>query len=257
MVMRRKSVRAVCAVGVAAVVAVTAPGGGAAVAAGPSATVAVGAVGKVGRFDTAVVTVAAGCQVGAVVQELVVAVTQGDLTGSRGGSFALRCDGAQHRVQVEVTSGTGNPYVAGSATVTARLTVLDEVTMDPLPQAVDVAVVVLRPAAELTIGWAVRLNAGGSASVPVRFRCQRPWVEAGLGVGVSQAQGTRYGFTFAQGDLVCDGRWHDRRMRVVASGSPYVVGPVTVSADLTVYAPVDFDPVDQARVTVDRVLRRW
>jgi hypothetical protein len=98
----------------------------------------------------------------------------------------------------------------------------------------------------------VHLTSNGSARVPIWTKCRRPWVDAGLDVDVSQGTGTNGGAAFVgDGAIVCDALWHFRLVRVVPT-SPFVRGTVHIDVFLTVYAPVDFDPVDQARASADR-----
>jgi hypothetical protein len=214
----------------------------------------IGSDATVGRFDTAVLNLSTACRDKAIVAELTVQVTQGDLTGSRSGVFGIVCDGRTHRVLVEVSSSTGGPFNAALVHVDALLTVLDPDSMDPLPQGRDSADVRLLPAAQVRIGSPVHLTRGGSAIVPIWTKCQRPWVDAGLDVDVSQ--GMTGGSAFVgDGAIVCDAHWHFRLVRAVPT-SPFTRGSVHIDVFLTVYAPVDFDPVDQARASADRRIFR-
>jgi hypothetical protein len=216
------------------------------------ARVNIGPTATVGRFDTAVLNIWTACRDQALVAELTVEVTQDTVSGSRSGDFGITCDGGFHRVQVELFSDTGDPFNAGPVHVTALLTVLDPDSMDPLPQGRDSADVTLLAAVDVKIGGPVHLNKDGSVGVPVKTRCQRPWVDAGLDVDVSQNAGTNGGGTFVgDGALVCDARWHKRIVRVIPT-SPFAVGSVHIDVFLTVYDPDSFDPVDQARASADR-----
>jgi hypothetical protein len=163
----------------------------AAAAATAGGQVEVGSVAKVGRFGTAIVTVRATCR-DAVVADLVIDVEQGTRSGTLTGTQGLTCDGRWHRLRPEVSArlvdpAVDGPFEPGPARVDARLSLLDPETFDPLPQAFDSEIVTLLAPVEVRIGWQVKLNAGGSASVPVKARCQRPWVEPGLSVEVSQS----------------------------------------------------------------------
>jgi hypothetical protein len=219
------------------------------------ARVTIGPSATVGRFDTAVLNIWTACRDKAIVAELTVAVTQGDVTGSRSDDFGIVCDGAFHRIQVELFSGTGDPYVAGLVHVDALLTVLDPDSTDPLPQGRDSADVTLQPAVAVKIGGPVHLNKDGSAGVPARTKCQRPWVDANLDVVLSQ--NTVGGITsIVDGPVSCDARWHTVRVRVTPSGGALELGSVHVDVFFTVHDPQSFDPVDQARASADRRLVR-
>jgi hypothetical protein len=232
----------------------------AAAAATAGGQVEVGSFAKVGRFGTAIVTVRATCR-DAVVADLVIDVEQGTRSGTLTGTQGLTCDGRWHRLRPEVSArlvdpAVDGPFEPGPARVDARLSLLDPETFDPLPQAFDSEIVTLLAPVEVRIGWQVKLNAGGSASVPVKARCQRPWVEPGLSVEVSQSDGTTGGSASGDFGLVCDAQWHAFRVRVIPS-SPFAVGTVHVLAYLTVYDPLSFDPVDQANASVDRQITHW
>ena len=140
--------------------------------------------------------------------------------------------------------------------VTALLTVLNRFG-HPLPQGRDAADVVLRPAAEVEIGSPVKLGRDGGVSVPVRVRCQRPWVDAELSLSVAQNGGTLVGSAAGDFGIVCDAAWHSLRVRVVPAADPFRVGRAQVDASITVYEPESLDPVDQGGASGQRWVSRW
>lgn len=227
--------------------------------------VEIGGFAKVGRFGTAIVTLRATCTEGATPKlDISVVQPQGThtATGTSTGSEGLVCDGRTHRLQPEVDPRLVDPNVdaefqPGPANVRVRLTLRDPNTGDVVRRAFDSRTVNLLPPVEVRIGFQVKLNAGGSASVPVLTRCQRPWVEPDLVVEVTQFAGTVAGTAAGDFGIVCDAQWHRFRVRVVPS-SPFVVGQVHVLAFFDVLDPIDFDPVGfQAVASVDRRITRW
>jgi hypothetical protein len=217
-------------------------------AATPAATVVIASPGKVGRFDTAVINLSQSCRAGAVVAELVVEVKQGTLTGTKAGPLGARCDGLTHKLQVEVFSSTGDKFLPGPVQVSALFTVLDPDSMDPLPQGRDSATVTLLPAVEVAIGQEGAVGRFESVSIPVLYRCQRPWIVSGLDVNVTQ--GGVSGTAFRETGLVCNARWHHVSVGVsTGSGGSFGRGFADVNVSITVQDPESFDPVDQARTS--------
>ncbi len=221
--------------------------------------VAIGHTGQLGRFGGAVVEVTVTCRPGELVADLVVRVTQSSLTGSVdagvSGSRSLTCDSVGHRVEVPIDGGTGPSFVAGAATVEVRLSLLDATTMDPLPQVVVTAVVRLLPAADVRVLRPLWRVGGGAVRVPLLLRCQMPWVGPSFTVDVSQRGGAIAGGTGGDAAITCDGRWHRMRVLVAPGSDQFSVGPTRVAVTLTVFAPIDLDPVAQARTTVNRWAR--
>jgi hypothetical protein len=206
--------------------------------------------GAVGRFGTAVVPLRERCRTGLAARNLVVHVSQMGLTGSRSQPAAIPCDGTWHSVRVEVSSTTGAPFVPGMAKVTARLTVHNPTTGTIRKAGTDSRFIRLLAPAEIELGTApVRLGSAGVVRVPVRFRCQVPWLVAELSARVTQDYGAITGATFLTDDtrLVCDATWHRLIVRVVPSGTgTFFTGQALVDLVIDVQDPVDFDPVDQA-----------
>jgi hypothetical protein len=219
-----------------------------ALAAVPPASVQLEGPGTVGRFDTAIVPVQVRCRSGLQPQTLLVTVRQDGVSGRRTTS-APACDGAWHALRVEVGSSTGAPFNPGMVYVTARLTVHNPVT-GRTRSATDTRFVKLLAAAEVGLGTVpVRRSSTGVIRVPVRYRCQTPWVPVQLSVEVTQNDGFLGGQTIlTEGDprLVCDAMWHRLMIRVSASNGSFFVGPAQVYLLFDIQDPVDFDPVDQA-----------
>lgn len=229
-----------------------------ALAAVPPASVQLTAPGQVGRFDTAIVPMQVRCRVGLQSRALVVTVTQqntayGTVTGSRTISSPVACNGTWHTMSVELGSTSGAPFEAGQAKVTARLTVRNPATGGTPQAGTDTRFVKLLAPAKVELGTApIRHGSGGIARVPVRFRCQVPWVPVQLSVEVSQNDGALGGQTFlVEGDsrLVCDAEWHQLVIYVPASNGKFFTGPARVDLLFDVQDPIDFDPVDQASFT--------
>ncbi len=126
--------------------------------------------------------------------------------------------------------------------VSARLTVVDEVTGDPAPQAVDTGDVRVRPATAIRLDRRPTLVGGGVVVVHLRARCDRPWVESELGVSVSQSGGSvSTEGHLPTGTLECDDTFH--RLEVRTAPNPEIrPGPAVVSAQLSVLDPLSFDP---------------
>ncbi|WP_370618065.1 hypothetical protein [Mumia sp. Pv 4-285] len=222
---------------------------GAASAATPAASLQVpSSTGTIGRFDSsAIVTVKQKCDTGLVVQELQVDVTQGAVTGSRSGTFGAVCDGAWHALKVEVGSSTGDEYVPGAVAVTARFTVLDPVTMDPLPQAVAQGTVTLLPQVELKLGEEGSVGQFETVRIPILYRCDSPWIVSELALHVRQ--GDLHGDFFTDQGFRCDGAWHHRTIVMSSTtGAPFEPGYADIEASLNIQDPQEFDPVGQSQV---------
>jgi len=236
---------------VAAVVA--APPASAAV---PPASVRVVGPGAIGRFDDqAVVPLQERCRVGWQARNIVVTVTQGTVTGTLTQAAGIPCDGTWHDVRLSVSSSTGEEFAPGDSRVSAKLTAHNP--SGGLNRTASASSYLkLLEQAEIELGtMAVRMGSGGVPRVPVRFRCQVPWVVSELGVTVSQNDGALTRSAFLHGDtdsrLICDGEWH---RIVVYVGRPideeyFFYGPARVDLTLDVQDPVSFDPVDQANAT--------
>lgn len=223
--------------------------GGPAAATTPSASVSVpSGTGSIGRFDdSAIVTVKQRCDTGLIVQELVVQVDQGTVTGTRAGTFGAVCDGAWHALRVEVPSSTGDEYVPGAVSVTARFTVLDPQTGDPLPQAVAHGTVTLLPQVELKLGEEGSIGQFETVRIPILYRCDSPWIVAGFNLHVHQ--GDLFGDFFTDQGFRCDGAWHHRTIVMSSStGAPFERGYADIEASLDIQDPQEFDPVGQAQV---------
>ncbi|MGD9959501.1 hypothetical protein [Nocardioides sp.] len=121
------------------------------------------------------------------------------------------------------------------------------------------------PAVELRVGQEGSVGRFSSVSIPVLYRCQRPWLVAGLYVEVNRGAVTGFGARTA--GLTCDGTWN--RVLVGAdsdTGEPFAAGYAEVRLTMDVQDPVTFDPVDQAtasariwiapaaRIVVDRAV---
>lgn len=229
-----------------------------ALAAVPPASVQLLGPGQVGRFDTAIVPMQLRCRVGLESRALVVTVVQqnpdyGTVTGTRTIASPVPCNGTWHTTSVELGSDSGIPYVPGGARVTARLTVRNPATGGTPTAGTDTRFVKLLAPAEVELGTApIRHGSGGVARVPVRFRCQIPWVPVQLSVEVTQNDGFLHGQTIVtEGDsrLVCDAEWHRVMLYVAPDDGKFFTGPAVVSLLFDVLDPIDFDPVDQASFT--------
>ena len=151
---------------------------------------------RLGQFSEAVVTLWTHCQEPFVVQELVVELVQaGGDSGSRSGDFGIVCDGAWHRLTISVNTPDGGPFGPRLTTVTARLTVSDPVTGDPVQQARDRITDFVHAQVEVKVSRDVRLGQGDALLVKVYVRCERPWVPQPLTVFTSQDDGSTVGST--------------------------------------------------------------
>jgi hypothetical protein len=180
-----------------------------------------------------------------VVQELVIGYSQNDFSHEQPAAVDLACDGRWHRFRV-----TGpEAFEPGPAHITARLTVVDQVTGDPAPQALDSQDVWVEPAAKVAIGKFVKLNDDGTAVVAASIRCDQPWVAAELVVELIQGDvGGASGTAFLDGQFIsCDDRWHRVFLRVTPGENPFSRGPARVLAFFDVLDPLSFDPVAQAQ----------
>jgi hypothetical protein len=211
----------------------------------PAAQVDISRFAKEGQRGSILLNLTARCQPGNVVQELLIGYSQGDFTYEQPATVDLPCDGRWHRLRV-----TGpEAFEPGRAHITARLTVIDEVTGDPKPQAVDSQDVWVEPAAKVAIGKHVWLDDDGTAVVVASVRCDQPWVAAELVIelfqgGVGGASGT----AFVEGDAIpCDDRWHRLFVRVSPAEVAFSKGAATVLAFFDVLDPISFDPVTQAQ----------
>lgn len=213
-------------------------------------------VGDVWQYGEAIVAVSTRCFDGAIVQELTVDVDQGGLSSNGDGTEGVVCDGVQRVVPVVVDTTSGDDFLSGSATMTARLTVLDPETGDPLPQGVSTGKVYLRPPAVVAVAnGPVRLNANGNAVVRASIKCQPGWLVPGLGVTVSQNGGRIVGGSDVKG-VPCDGSFHEYAFTVIPR-KPFVAGGVKVSASARVFDPDTYDPVDTALADTNRQALPW
>jgi hypothetical protein len=225
-----------------------------ALAAVPPASVRVVGPGALGRSDSdAVVPLQERCKVGWQSRDVVVTVTQGGVTGTLTQAAGIPCDGTWHDVRLSVSSA-GPEFSVGGSHVTAKLTAHNP--SDGANRTASTSSFLnLLEQSEIRLGTApVRMGSGGVPRVPVRLRCQVPWVVSELLVTVSQNDGalTRTQ-PLSAGDsrLVCDGEWH---RFVVYVGRPrdddyFFFGPARVDLAVDVQDPVSFDPVDQATFT--------
>jgi hypothetical protein len=227
----------------------------------PPASVQVQAPGQVGLHQTAIVPLQVRCRVGLESRNLVVTVTQhvpdGTATGSRTVPSPLRCNGTWHSISVElgIDSGATADFEPGQAKVTARLTVRNPATGGTPPAGTDTRFIALLAPAEVELGTApIRHGSGGVARVPVRIRCQIPWLPVELIVEVSQNDGSLHGQTIILADdsrLVCDGEWHRVLVYVHpdGQGDKFFTGPAQVTVFFDIQDPVNFEP-EQASLSV-------
>ena len=186
----------------------------------------------------------ARCAPGHVVQELVLDYAQGTVQVSWPATVDLPCDGRWHRLRV-----TGpEAFEPGHADVSARLTILDQSTGDPAPQAVDSQRVWVEPAAKVKVGSHAKLRSDGSAVLSVWVRCDQPWIVQDLVVELRQGA---MGGTAIRTDefFPCDDRWHHFLLEIAPSDptTPFTRGPADVQALLSILDAEHFDPVTQAR----------
>lgn len=228
-----------------------------AAATAPAAVVRLDNNGKVGRFEVALISGTVQCRAGAIVQELVVTVTQGTRTGTTATTNGIVCNGATHAIEVSVGASDFGPFAPGFASVDARLTVLKPGSMDPLPQGHANKQVWLRPPVRMVAASHARLAADGSLRLRVTARCETPWYADGISLSVSQdPPGFIGGEAFLPDVPVCDGQDHVFTVRFAPTQDPFRVGRAHVLAFLTVLDPASGDPVDQAQVNrTVRVLR--
>ncbi len=101
------------------------------------------------------------------------------------------------------------------------------------------------PPVEVRVGQEGAVGRFGSVTVPVLYRCQRPWIVAGLYVQASQGGVT--GRAFRSAGLTCDAAWH----RVVleagsGTGEPFLADYADIDVTVDIQDPISFDPVEQA-----------
>lgn len=210
--------------------------------------VAIRHVGDPLQYGGAVVTLAIRCFGGAVVQELTVGITQGEVVGRssdyRDGPI---CDGIRRDVLIAPYSDSGEDFVAGTAMVTARLSVIDPRTMKPIPPVISTQRVYLRPFVVVTVAKGpVRLNTDGSANVSASVKCLAPYELSSFYVVASQ-NGERIRGS-GQGDEEnppCDGMFHENTFTITAN-KPFTPGKILVTAQGYVLDPDTGDPVDMA-----------
>jgi hypothetical protein len=200
---------------------------------------------EVGRFGAAIVTLRARCHAPWLVQGLSVQVSQGAVAGASYGVFDLGCDNAWHVLTVGVSSITGEAFVPGLARVAATLTVVDPVSLEPVGQAEASRTVELIAPAEVVISPHGVVIGSGTGQVFVQTRCQAPWVIQELVVELGQEH--TGGLAAGVFGLECDGRWHNRVLRIQPVPTPFERGPATALAFFTILDPVDFDPVWQGQ----------
>ncbi|HET8614244.1 MAG TPA: hypothetical protein VFL94_01880 [Actinomycetales bacterium] len=255
---RRTSLAAI--VGVLAIllgVAVAPP----ALATVPPASVQVLAPGQIGQHESAIVPLQVRCRVGLESRNLVVTVTQdvpdGTATGSATVRDPLRCNGTWHTLSVElgIDATATADFEPGQAKVTARLTVRNPATGGTPAAGTDTRFIKLLAPAEAELGTApIRHGSGGVARVPVRIRCQIPWLPVELIVEVAQNDGFLHGQTIiSSGDtrLVCDGEWHRVLVYVGpdTAGDKFFTGPAQVTVFFDIEDPVNFEP-EQASLSI-------
>ena len=222
------------------------PGPAAAVATTPDASVQIERFAREGPRDTILASLRAQCAPGFEFAELVVDFSQGDVVTPSLLGQAIPCDGRWH--DQDITSLEA--FEPGTATMATRLSVTNEATGEPGVQGVDSETIRVRAAAAVELGARGRLHSDGSATIRVVARCDRPWVEANLGVGASQFRddGTSVAafVSLPTGTPVCDDRWHSFSVRATPAGGLFHAGVLEVSADLSILDPDFFDPVTQA-----------
>lgn len=201
---------------------------------------------RLGQFSEMAVRLWVRCRSPWVVQELVIDVSQAGAFGSFTGDFGIVCDGTWHEIRTSVSTPGGGPFAPGLTTVTATLNVIHPVTGHPAPQTEDSVTVFVHGQAEVKISRNVRLGQGDAMLVSVFVRCERPWVEPELIVGVSQDEGTNFGSTSGDFGIACDDRWHRIDVQVQGSAARFHRGLTQVDASFGVLDPIDFDPVDTA-----------
>ena len=215
----------------------------------PAAQVDISPFAKEFQRGAMLVHLSARCDAGNIVQELIIEYSQNGFTISQPAAIDFVCDGRWHRFD-EIGPEAFEP---GPADVAARLTIIDEVTGDPLPQAVDWQRVWVEPAAKVKFGNA-RLAEDGSIVLTTWARCDQPWVVQELYVEV--AQGTASGSAVRTDEFIpCDDRWHRVVLPIASVGTPFQRGPADASAYLTVLDPLSFDPVAQAQQFVSVRIR--
>jgi hypothetical protein len=215
----------------------------------PAAQVDISPYAKEAQRGAIIVHLTARCRPGNVVQELIIGYSQNGFSHEQPAGVDLPCDGLWHRLRV-----TGpEAFEPGPAHITARLTVIDQVTGDPKPQAVDSQQVWVEPAAKVAIGKYVKLADDGTAVVAAWVRCDQPWVAAGLVVELVQGDvGGASGTASLPGEFIsCDDRWHGVFLRVTPAETPFSPGPARVLAFFDVLDPISFDPVAQAQANTN------
>lgn len=219
-----------------------APAGAARLHDPPPAEVRVAAIANIGAGGSAVIEAWVRCRDGALVQELVLEVSQPEASGTRAGDFGIVCDGGWHAVLVEVPAVTADPFRPGPADVLAFFTVLDPVTMDPLRQGQDARTVWILAPARVAVGRHGELDAAGQATLDVWARCRAPWVVATLSVELFQGEDQGSGNT-DDFFLACDGRWFHREVRVVPAPGTFEPGSAWARASFAILDPSTGDPL--------------
>lgn len=215
--------------------------------------------GEPGLYGQVLLTLSVRCFGGALVEELAVDITQGEVSGRDVGDWGqIVCDGIRRDVFVGPYSNNGADFVAGSAKVTARLTVLDPKTMKPLPEAVSTHRVYLRPFVTVKIApGPVRLNGNGSVVVRASIKCLAGYEVSDFSVSASQNDGSIYGN--GSGDEEnppCDGTFHEHTFTVTAK-QRFVPGKILVTADGYIFDPDTYDPVDADSIDRTRRALPW
>lgn len=214
-------------------------------------------VGDPLQYGSAAVTLSIRCFGGALVKPLTVKITQGQVSGERSDDRDdIVCDGVRRNVPAFPYSDDGADFVAGPAMVTARLTVVDPQTMQPLSKVVATQNVYLRPFVVVKIATGpVWLNANGTAVVRASIKCLAPYQVSSFFVTASQNGGRILGY--GNGDVEnppCDGTFHEHKF-TVRPRKQFVSGGIQVSAlgyvrDPDTYDPVDMDTADSNRQAI-------
>lgn len=209
----------------------------------PAAEVQVSPRAREGQGGTIRASLLARCATPYTFQELSVEFSQGGFTAPSMQLRAVACDGQWHGVAVTSQEG----FDPGHASLSARMTVIDDVTGDPARQAVDTQAIWVRPAARVVISNA-HLLSNGAVVIRLRARCDRPWVESSLTLSLTQGvgeNGVGASPRFPSGGVVCDEVWHAVDLRT-RKHSGFRRAPARMDATLTVFDPLSFDPVSQA-----------
>lgn len=212
-------------------------------------------VGDPRMYGEASVSVTVRCFDKAVLQQLAVTMTQGDIMGQGVVDSGVVCDGVRRVIPVVV--GTDGPdFDPGSSSVTARLTVRNPKTGVPLPPVSSTETVFLRPQVVVRVAKGpVRLNANGNAVVRASVKCRVPWIGADLGVTITQNGGRVVGRSYVN-EPPCDNLFHQYTFIVVPT-QPFVPGRVHVSSNASVLDPDSYDPAFAAGVETNRQALPW